>query len=497
MATIVTANIDFESTGNNQIVYTANTVTIRTGGATAAVINNSVITYSLPIFTPTAVINAVSNSTIANTFSITSNGGITVAGQINLNGVITPTAINVNTAAFSPPVLNETVVRLSANSSNNSALSIYGMTAGTNGQVIILSNIGTKAIRISNEDIANETTAGNRFQLPQEILLNGYQSMTVYYDGIAARWKPTDYYGNFSYKTGLLKGFYMGGTFSPTPNLSTAERVTFSSETNAAVSGANFVTGRGSSGTSGNACKAFFSGGSTPTPVTSTERITYASETNAAVAGANLSQAKQNSIGIGNINKSFLGGGFFPSPISTYSTIERITYSTETNSSVPITLSSAKWNVAGYNAACKGFYAAGSLPSPSILYTTIDRLTYASETNVLVPGAFLTVTRSSPNGTGNFCKGFVGGGSSPTPVLNTPVTNVCRLTYSTETIAAVPGAFLIQAKFIKASGNACKMFNLTGSAATNAERITYATETNAATPGVNNIQTRDNAVASY
>jgi hypothetical protein len=45
MSTLQVANVNFESTANNQLVYSANTLTISVGGANVAVdISNSLLT---------------------------------------------------------------------------------------------------------------------------------------------------------------------------------------------------------------------------------------------------------------------------------------------------------------------------------------------------------------------------------------------------------------------------------------------------------------------
>lgn len=61
MATLQVSNVNFESTANNQLVYAANTLTIRTGGASIIVANSTAI-------------NAVSNTFNLGTSSIGANG---------------------------------------------------------------------------------------------------------------------------------------------------------------------------------------------------------------------------------------------------------------------------------------------------------------------------------------------------------------------------------------------------------------------------------------
>lgn len=61
MSTLQVANVNFESTANNQLVYSANTLTLRTGGTSIMVANSTAI-------------NAVSNTFNLGTSSISANG---------------------------------------------------------------------------------------------------------------------------------------------------------------------------------------------------------------------------------------------------------------------------------------------------------------------------------------------------------------------------------------------------------------------------------------
>ena len=61
MSTLQVANVNFESTANNQLVYSTNTLTFRTGGASIMVANSTAI-------------NAVSNTFNLGASSKTANG---------------------------------------------------------------------------------------------------------------------------------------------------------------------------------------------------------------------------------------------------------------------------------------------------------------------------------------------------------------------------------------------------------------------------------------
>lgn len=94
MSSLIVGNVNFESTVNNQIVYSANSLTIRAGGANTIGITNTVINaISIPIG---------SNVTVNNSGVYTGNATVNVAitpGVISFNG--TPLNIGIsNTQQF-------------------------------------------------------------------------------------------------------------------------------------------------------------------------------------------------------------------------------------------------------------------------------------------------------------------------------------------------------------------------------------------------------------
>jgi hypothetical protein len=450
--------------------------------------------------------NSSSNSVFINTTAVYVNGTIpssniltlTATGSVVISGNVTPTIITSNTTAWNPGTSNVYVIRLEANAAgtaNNTNLYeayISGLTAGTNGQVLILSNIGSQKIQLRNEDSANETTAGNRFSLPNHVWLSGFQSMKIIYDGTLARWRPMNsLLIEMDHKYSLTKGFFAGGT-TPTV-VATADRTTYSSETTVAVAGANLSQARYILGAAGNADKGFFSGGYTSVAVATADRTTYSSETTAAVAGANLSQARYSPGGAGNADKGFFSGGFGPTVVAT---ADRTTYSSETTAAVAgANLSQARYALAAAGNADKGFFSGGGIDIFSTPATTTDRTTYSTETTAAVAGANLSQARYTLGAAGNADKGFFSGGGTPSVLATT----TDRTTYSSETTAAVAGANLSQARnALAAAGNVDKGFFSGGSNPTivaTADRTTYSTETTAAVAGANLSQARSGPAA--
>lgn len=241
----------------------------------------------------------------------------------------------------------------------------------------------------------------------------------------------------------LDKGYIAGGAPSASAPfgtlLATTDRTVYSSESTAAVTGANltgvrlYITG------AGNQDKGFYSGGITPTQVATSERLSYDSESCAVVAGAALSQARyMGATATGNSDKGFWSGGLV-APATYVATADRITYSTEVRTAVTgANLSQVRWAAAGVGNEDKGFISGGTITTPAF-YATTDRNTYSTESTAAVSGANLSQARWAPGASGDLNKGFfVGGMVGPTSTAATGG----RTTYSTEVHAAVAGVNL-------------------------------------------------------
>lgn len=241
----------------------------------------------------------------------------------------------------------------------------------------------------------------------------------------------------------LDKGYIAGG--APTASapfgglLATTDRTTYSSESTAAVSGANLTGVRLYISAAGNQDKGFYSGGITPAQVATSARISYDSESCAVVAGAALSQARyMGGTATGNSDKGFWSGGL-SAPATFLATADRTTYSTESTAAVTgANLSQVRWAAAGVGNEDKGFISGGTITAPTF-YATTGRTTYSTEVHAAVTGANLSQARWAPGASGDLDKGFfVGGMVGPTSTAATGG----RTTYSTEVHAAVAGVNL-------------------------------------------------------
>jgi len=95
-------------------------------------------------------------------------------------------------------------------------------------------------------------------------------------------------------------------------------------------------------------------------------------------------------------------------------------------------------------------YFGGGFPGPS---STMDKVTYSTDTTAAVPGANLSVARSYLAATGNSTSGYFGGGAGsgfPVPVYST----MEKVTYASDTTSTVSGAALSAARYVLAASSA-------------------------------------------
>lgn len=105
---------------------------------------------------------------------------------VSFNSVISPAALAANTADWNPAGLaTANVIRFSC----SSPISIQGIVAPvTDGQVLVLSNIGaTNACKLTSQDAA-EATPANRFALDRAVFIRPGRTLAIRYDLTTARW---------------------------------------------------------------------------------------------------------------------------------------------------------------------------------------------------------------------------------------------------------------------------------------------------------------------
>lgn len=201
----------------------------------------------------------------------------------------------------------------------------------------------------------------------------------------------SDGYGKASFwKSNLTKGFFSGGYApgSPTTGTTTSDKITYSSDTTALAPGTNLSQARNGTGSVGTTDKGFISGGTiSGTSVSTGDKITYSSETIAVSPGSGLTVQKAQTSAIGNKDKGYFCGGV--QGLSPQASVDKITFSTETTASNPSSLSAARYASGAAGNSDKGYVGGGAVVSAPTQATRTDLVTYSSDTVSAIPTAFL------------------------------------------------------------------------------------------------------------
>ena len=212
--------------------------------------------------------------------------------------------------------------------------------------------------------------------------------------------------------------------------------------------------------------------------ITSVQRVTFATDTaTASLRGPlNASSYFYGLAAAGTLTNGWYGGGT-QSGIGTISTVNRITYATDTaTSSVKGPLSIARAYLgATTDGTTYGWFGGGASPSN---VSIVDRITYATDTATATARGPLSGNRKNVTGTGNSTDGYFGGGYT----YPSPVTTIDRVTYATDTAtASVRGPLNTADGFMAAStdGTTYGWFGGGGPGGFNSlvQRITFANDT--------------------
>ena len=299
---------------------------------------------------------------------------------------------------------------------------------------------------------------------------------------------------------GFDTGYFAGGLVqaSPLVVLSTVDKLTYSTDTTAAVpSSANLTQARYGAAGTGNQTHGYFGGGNISGNIGSTmDKTTYSSDTTARVPGADLSVTRYNAAATGNSTQGYFAGGYSisVSPAGSVSSVDKVTYSSDTTAVLP---SSANLSISRYPVSATGNetngYVGGGYDDPAH-YTRVDKITYSTDTTAAAPSAFISGDAGGSGrygiaATGNSTHGYFGGGGyTDAGFPEGSSSYMDKLTYSSDTTAAVPGANLTGGRVVQgATGNSTHGYFGGGQDASNnistMDKVTYSTDTTAVVPG--------------
>lgn len=302
-------------------------------------------------------------------------------------------------------------------------------------------------------------------------------------------------------------GYFVGGD----TNISTADKLNFSTETINQPTTANITPARGYMAGSGDDKAGYMAGGESPT-VSYINKLTYAVEINSILPGANTTRSIGEGHQTGNFTNGYFTSGYDGSSYRTDT--DKINYASNTAFRAPTAcLATGNRYMTGVSGRDRNMvqtqiatptlktsipgsvpntgYFAGGAPGP---LSSMDKLNFSTSTTVSAPtSANLSAARLSHSGTGNSNNGYFGGGYSPGPTV---YSRMDKLVYSTDTTSYLPGGNLSAARYHCGSSTSSTAGYWVGGGpgeTSITDKLTYSSDTTVRVPGANLTEGRDNS----
>ena len=233
---------------------------------------------------------------------------------------------------------------------------------------------------------------------------------------------------------GYVSGGQGGGAFR-----STSDKVTFSNDTTTAVATAAISQNRNAlSGLSERSTKGYVAGGTTGAfnQLATADKLTFSSETDSAVGSANLSTARYLPSGMSEgTSKGYWGGGDTGGGATNMKITDKITFSTDTTGAIASAqLSVARGeSCAGGDGSTKGYWGGGCSSGQNNPATGItDKITFSTDTTLALMSA--SFTKGGPCAAGSDGNKLVGlGGLDGSAVVTS---SGLKITFATDSTAA-------------------------------------------------------------
>lgn len=239
---------------------------------------------------------------------------------------------------------------------------------------------------------------------------------------------------------GSQYGWFAGGwAGSPATVRSTIDRFSYNAQSSSGIPAVLSVS-RQELASSSNNTSGWFVGGRAyfnTTTYSTIDKLNFSQET-VTTPSAKLSESKFGTGSATNDNFAWFAGGE-RSSVNKTSSIDKLAFATDTVSVIPGKLSLARDSLAGVANQIQGWFAGGYslIPGGSATESsTIDRLTFSTDTASLWPSTLTTVGRVRLNSVYNETSGWFMGGTNVPGATSYSV--IDRITLSTGSIARSP-----------------------------------------------------------
>ena len=162
------------------------------------------------------------------------------------------------------------------------------------------------------------------------------------------------------------------------------------------------------------------------------KRVTYATDTGSSTTRGPLTVGRNTLAGVSDSSTyGWYGAGLSATvPFVYYTTVDRITYATDTTTSTargPLSL--GRYGLGSSSTTTYGWFAAGNTAGTPAL-SRVDRIEYATDTGTASVRGSLSVPTQEMSGSGNTTYGWFAGGNDPG---GNPISNIMRIEYATDT----------------------------------------------------------------
>jgi len=250
-------------------------------------------------------------------------------------------------------------------------------------------------------------------------------------------------------------GWFAGGVNTPTIALTSVQKITFAIDTVMASFRGNLNSAAYIKGATGTTTDGWFVGGSIDSSadmLSSVERITYATDTATPSLRGRMASYVCGTGSAGNTTNGWFYGGMLTTGSGTAgSSVQGITYATDTAiGTVRQTLSAALRYSIGTGTTTYGWFTGGITITPTYL-STVNRITYATDTTAPSVRGNLTTATSAGASLTNIINGWFAGGYTGT--ANT--TNVQMVVFANDTATASLRGNLISpaGNYLNGAGN--------------------------------------------
>lgn len=166
--------------GALQLTYNATSMILPTGASITTAANDKAVVVNLGSGNAAVVAYTRADGS--------SLSGGTLSAAVTFSGIITPTSLTGSNNNWNPTGLS-TASTIRANATSSASLT--GLTAQSDGRLIILQNINASTTITLNDENAS-STADNRFALGVDVVIGPKSSRLLRYDGTLSRWVTAD-----------------------------------------------------------------------------------------------------------------------------------------------------------------------------------------------------------------------------------------------------------------------------------------------------------------